>query len=78
MARLDIERQNKLEPQRMAFAKHELYKLEIPILSFTDTEITFLFKGEKCKLFPYSGWHSGKGIKDGRGIKKLLNQLINK
>ena len=25
----------------------------------------------------YTGWHSGKSIKDGRGFAKLLKQLIN-
>jgi hypothetical protein len=34
-----------------------------------------MFKNELVKFFPYSGWHTGKSIVDGRGIKKLLAQL---
>jgi len=26
-------------------------------------------------VWPYTGWFSGKGVKDGRGIKKLLKQI---
>ena len=34
-----------------------------------------MFDNEKVKFFPYSGWHTGKSIKDGRGIENLLKQL---
>ena len=40
-----------------------------------ETKITFEYKGHKVTLFPYSGWHTGKSIKDGRGIDNLLKQL---
>ena len=39
------------------------------------TTLIFEYNGNTIRYFPYSGWHSGKGIKDGRGIKNLLKQL---
>lgn len=75
MARLNIERQKELEPKRFEYAKAELNKLGY-VLTFEDaTRLEFIFKGEKIQLYPYSGWHTGKTIKDGRGIEKLLKQL---
>jgi hypothetical protein len=73
--RLDQERQKKLEPLRLAYAKEQLEKLGLKILFECDTRIDFEFKGEKIQFYPYSGWHTGKTIKDGRGIDKLLKQL---
>lgn len=75
MARLDIERQNTLEPKRMEFAKNKLSELKLKIVFESETELIFLFNENKITLFPYSGWHSGKGIKSGRGLTKLLKQL---
>lgn len=77
MARLDIERQKKLEPERIKWAKKKIQELGFDITFECETRIEFEFKGETVKLFPYSGWHTGKSIKDGRGIQKLLNQLMN-
>lgn len=68
MARLDKERQQELEPQRINFAVQKLSEIGIEVTSKDSTKITF---------FPYSGWHTGKGIKDGRGINNLLKQLKN-
>jgi hypothetical protein len=76
MARLDTERQSKLEPKRMEYAIGQLHAAGIQsIFCPTDKNIEFDFKGEKVTLFPYSGWHTGGSIKDGRGLQKLLNQL---
>lgn len=75
MARLDIERQAKLEPKRMQFAINCIKHLGHEITFQNERELRFLFKGEEIKLFPYSGWHSGKSIVDGRGIEKLLKQI---
>lgn len=77
MARLDQERQKNLEPKRINFALAELRKLNLEITAIETTRIDFTFKGNKIQFFPYSGWHTGKGIKDGRGWKKLYKQLID-
>lgn len=73
--RLNIERQKKLEPTRMEFAKEQLAKLGYDITFECDTRIEFIYREETVILFPYSGWHTGKSIKDGRGISKLLKQI---
>lgn len=76
MARLDIERQKELEPIRMEYAKKKLESLGIEYVQLGDIKLTFVFKGHPVNLFTYSGWFTGKMIKDGRGIEKLLKQLI--
>lgn len=75
--RLDKERQNELEPKRIEYAVNRLTDAGVEIVYKDSTKVVFIFKGEKCSIFPYSGWHSGKTIKDGRGIEKLLKQLKN-
>lgn len=77
MSRLDKEREAELTPVRMEFAKHALHERGIHILSEDKTKLQFHYKGKKVTLFPYSGWHSGATIKDGRGIELLLKQLDN-
>lgn len=75
MARLNIERQIELEPKRMAYAKGSIEKLGYKVSEVSDTELNFDYNGSKVHFFPYSGWHSGSTIKDGRGLKKLLRQI---
>ena len=75
MSRLDKERESELTPKRMQFAKNAITKLGYSIIHETETEINFKHEGEIVKFFPYSGWHTGKTIVDGRGINKLLKQL---
>jgi hypothetical protein len=75
MARLDKERQAELEPKRMETAIEKLAELNISATRISDSEIEFEWKGNTIKFWPYSGWHTGKGIKDGRGLQNLLKQL---
>jgi hypothetical protein len=75
MARLDLDTQKRLEPERFKYAKEQIEKLGFKINQINNHEIQFVFKNKIVKLFPYSGWFSGKSIKDGRGIQNLLNQL---
>ncbi len=75
MARLDQDKQKKLEPKRIAYARAELEKIGIQIADTTKTSIRFYWKGKSIMFYPYSGWHTGKTITDGRGIEKLLIQL---
>lgn len=37
--------------------------------------IRFLFHDNTITVWPYTGWFSGKRIKDGRGTKKLFRQI---
>lgn len=75
MPRLDIERQERLEPKRLAHAIDELTKKRYTVTSFAGKRIEFEFNGYVVKFYPYSGWASGKSIKDGRGLIKLLKQV---
>lgn len=73
--RLDQDRKAKLQPQRIQSAKTTLVNLGYLIIWETDISISFMYNGNKITLFPYSGWFTGIGIKDGRGIQNLLKQL---
>ena len=75
MARLNIDRQQKLEPERVQYAKEKITALGYTVSFQSDTEIRFEYKGSLIHFFPYSGWHTGKTIQDGRGLNKLLKQL---
>ena len=50
--------------------------MELTILNCTDKMIEFEYKGQPVKYFPYSGWATGKTIKDGRGLKNLIKQIV--
>ncbi len=75
MPRLNIERQKELEPTRIELAIEEIEFLGYEIDYRDVHKIQFEFKGSMVTLYPYSGWHTGKTITDGRGIKKLLEQI---
>jgi hypothetical protein len=75
MARLNTKRQAELEPKRMDTAIEKLAELNVSATRISDTEVEFEWKGNMIKFWPYSGWHTGKGIKDGRGLQNLLKQL---
>lgn len=78
MARLNIERQKVLEPKRMDKAIQEFEKLGYKWFKVSETELHIVIdtiSNSIVKYFPYSGWATGKDIKDGRGLKKLLRQL---
>lgn len=74
MARLNTERQERLEPTRMQRAIDELSALGYSI-SNDDKKISFMFKGNAVFFYPYSGWATGKNIQDGRGLQNLINQI---
>lgn len=77
MTRLNIELQQELEPKRLEYAKTVLEDLGVDIHFEDEKSIKFMFKGHEITFFPYSGWHTGKTIKDGRGLKNLIRQLKN-
>lgn len=75
MARLDKERQKELQPKRLQYAKKCITDLGYDITFEVDTVLHFIYKGETVIFYPFSGWHTGKTIKDGRGLQNLLKQL---
>jgi hypothetical protein len=81
--RLDRDLEEKLRRAKYAFTKLAELGLnpnigpnaDVPPNFANAVAITFTWKGHPVKLYPYSGWHTGKTIKDGRGIENLLKQL---
>lgn len=73
--RLNLKRQKELEPKRIQYAKNQLQDLGFEITLEDSSKLRFKYKGEVVTLFPYSGWYSAKSIKDGGGIKNLIQQL---
>ena len=75
MARLNIERQQRLEPKRIDYAVRRIEKLGYEIIHRDNHMIKFIHKGQPVFFYPYSGWATGKTIQDGRGLQRLLRQL---
>lgn len=74
-ARLDQEREAELQPYRMESCQKRLEELGFTVRSNGSDLLSFEFEGSKIQFWPYSGWHSGRTIVDGRGFNKLLRQL---
>jgi hypothetical protein len=72
--REDQEREARLRPKRIESCVETLTAMGFACTN-DNTKVTFEYKGHKVILYPYSGWHTGKSIKDGRGFEKLLKQL---
>ena len=73
-SRLDQEREAKLQPKRIASCIAKLERLGFDVQQ-NGTQLAFTFRGSKVLFWPYSGWHTGKTIKDGRGFDHLFAQL---
>lgn len=73
--RLNQDREKELQPKRIEYAVKRLNELGYIVMEVDDTKIKFWHKGEVVIFYPYSGWHTGKSIKDGRGLENLLKQL---
>lgn len=73
--RLNQDREAELQPKRMEACKKKLQQMGFVVSSDENTKLTFNHKGATIQFWPYSGWHTGKSIKDGRGFSNLLKQL---
>lgn len=73
--RLDKERQKVLEPLRVETAILAIRVKGYDPVKVGDNEIRFEFNGNVIRFYPYTGWATGKGIKDARGLKNLLKQI---
>lgn len=72
--RLNQERQERLEPSRMKTAMETFTSMGLEPEN-DGKKITFVYKGSQIQYFPYTGWATGKTIKDGRGLDFLVKQL---
>ena len=75
MARLNIERQQRLEPTRIEYAVKCIEELGYEVIHRDSQMIKFVHKGHPVCFYPYSDWATGKTIQAGRGLQKLLKQL---
>lgn len=75
--RLNIKRQEELEPKRYDNSKQAIKKIGFETINIDSNQFNIITKKGIIHFFPYSGWHTGKCIKDGRGFKNLYNQLLN-
>ena len=75
MSRLNKDRQTELEPRRMENAIAKISALGYDVTVGDNKDLCFTYKGSIVVFFPYSGWHSGKTITDGRGLQNLLKQI---
>ena len=73
--RLDKERELRLQPVRVSATKEILEDMGYIVAQCGEARLEFEHKGHKVLFYPYSGWHSGKSINDGRGFHKLIKQL---
>ena len=69
------ERREQRQSPRMKFAKDEIERLGYVVTVVSETTIMFEFRGETVRVYPYTGWFTGKTVTDGRGISKLLKQI---
>lgn len=63
---------------RMDFAIKQLTELGYKVTTEQNHAISIIFKGERVMVYPYTGWFTGKTVKDGRGIKNLLKLIKQK
>lgn len=46
-----------------------------PEYNSSEKVVTFVHGGNTIRYFPFTGWATGKGIRDGRGFVNLIRQL---
>lgn len=64
------------EVSRIAYAKERLERLGYEVTEIRDNKsLVFFHNGHRIIFYPYKGWFSGKGIKDGRGLETLIKRL---
>lgn len=73
--RLEQDLVEKLQPKRMQYCMETLKGLGLSPKQIDDTELNVDINGNICKLWPYSGWWSCKGIGSGRGIRNLVAKI---
>ena len=69
------ERRERRELSRMEYARGAIERLGYKVTLISNTTIMFEFRGEKVRVYPFTGWFTGKTVTDGRGINKLLRQI---
>lgn len=66
---------NKVRLERTEYAIQKISEKGYQVFAVDEHKVEFTFEGEKVWHYPFTGWHTGKTIQDGRGIGKLLKQI---
>lgn len=67
---------NAKEKVRLVYATNRITELGYTCRWIEQSKyLQFEFKGSTVMFFPYTGWFSGKTVKDGRGLNNLLKQI---
>ena len=74
--RLNQEREAELEPTRLQAAMETITNLGFTVEQIDKSSIKFTYDDRPIIYYPYSGWATGKSIKDGRGLDNLTKQLV--
>lgn len=72
---MEIRNKKQINDTRLDFAKRNIEDFGYEVLRVSEKELQFEHNGNLIKFFPFTGWATGRGIKDGRGLENLLNQL---
>lgn len=71
-----LEHREPIEKDRTEHARRQLEDLGFSVTALPEKKaLTFIFNDSIITFYPYKGWFSGKGVRPGRGLKNLLNQL---
>jgi hypothetical protein len=65
-----------LDPQEIASCQLTLEELSFEVTQCGRYRLEFVFQGYRALFWPYSGWHSGRSIEDGRGFEHLSGAVV--
>lgn len=71
------ERRDALEGPRLSYAIERLASVGITDVAYEggSRSLSFQWHGNTVRIWPYTGYFNGKGLKPGRGIENLIRQL---
>lgn len=72
------ERRARIEPRRVQYAREQLSSLDLSISFEYNAALRCFIIADGASIiryYPYTGWFTGKSVKDGRGIHNLIKQL---
>lgn len=75
-----LERRKSVESQRSQHAVELLMNAGYAVAWSAPEKALYVYESSNrnkpiCRVFPYTGWWSGKGIGSGRGIERLIGKL---
>ena len=70
-------KRSELITERMTHAKRKIGQAGYAYLCPDDLTITFRYNCETVRFYPFTGWFTGKTVRDGRGLQNLLKQITN-